>query len=122
MKNQLNRPRSGSIIKVVFEIEMLNVKGEFDPMKMKTRSSIKYHSKRRTKEEIKAELPPLSLFARNRREELGYSQEDLAFRSGLSSRFIKEFERGKTTARLDKVIELLEFMGATLEPKLRSRS
>ncbi len=91
-------------------------------MKMKTRSSIKSLTKRRTKEELKAELPPLSLFARNRREELGYSQEDLAFRSGLSARFIKEFERGKTTARLDKVIELLEFMGATLEPKLRSRS
>ncbi len=89
-------------------------------MKKKSRSN-KSHSKRRTKEELKAELPPLSLFARNRREELGYTQEELAFRSGLSARFIKEFERGKKTARLDKVIELLGFMGAILEPKLRSR-
>lgn len=77
--------------------------------------------KRRTKEALKSELPPLSLFVRNRREELGYTQEELAFRTGLSTRFVKEFERGKKTARLDKVMELLDFMGATLEPKLRSR-
>lgn len=77
--------------------------------------------KRRTKEELKAELPPISLFVRNRREELGYTQEELAFRTGLSTRFLKEFERGKKTARLDKVIVLLDFMGATLEPKVRSR-
>ena len=78
--------------------------------------------KRRTKEELKAELPPISLFVRNRREELGYTQEELAFRSGLSTRFLKEFERGKKTVRLDKVMTLLEFLGATLEPKIRSRS
>ncbi|MNL02955.1 helix-turn-helix protein [compost metagenome] len=78
--------------------------------------------KRRTKEELKAELPPISLFVRSRREELGYTQEELAFRTGLSTRFLKEFERGKKTVRLDKVMELLDFMGATLEPQIRSRS
>lgn len=78
-------------------------------------------SARRTKTEIKSDLPPISLFVRNRREELGYTQEQLAFRSGLSLRFIKEFERGKKTARLDKVLELLEFFGATLEPKMRGQ-
>jgi len=78
-------------------------------------------SKRRTKAELKAELPPLSLFVRNRREELGYTQEDLAFRTGLSLRFIREFERGKKTVRLDKLQELLEFMGANLEARVRSR-
>lgn len=78
-------------------------------------------SKRRTKEELEAELPPISLFVRNRREELGYTQEELAFRTGLSSRFVKELERGKKTVRLDKVTELLEFMGATLEPQMRRR-
>ncbi|HEY8269509.1 MAG TPA: helix-turn-helix transcriptional regulator [Pseudobdellovibrionaceae bacterium] len=78
-------------------------------------------SKRRTKEELKSDLPTISLFVRNRREELGYTQEELAFRAGLSVRFLKEFERGKKTVRLDKVIELLEFLGATLEVKARSR-
>lgn len=87
-------------------------------MKKKTLSK----PKRRTKEELKAELPPISLFVRSRREELGYTQEELAFRTGLSTRFLKEFERGKKTVRLDKVIELLDFMGATLEPQVRSRS
>lgn len=77
-------------------------------------------TKRRTKEALKADLPPISLFVRNRREELGYTQEELAFRSGLSVRFLKEFERGKKTVRLDKVYELLNFLGATLEVKTRN--
>ncbi len=76
--------------------------------------------RRRTKEEIKAELPVVALFVRNRREELGYNQEELAFRTGLSLRFVKEFERGKKTVRMDKVIELLNFFGASLEVKTRN--
>ena len=80
----------------------------------------KVTTKRRTKEELKADLPPISLFVRNRREELGYTQEELAFRSGLSVRFLKEFERGKKTVRLDKVNELLNYLGATLEVKKRN--
>lgn len=71
--------------------------------------------KRRTKAEIKSELPPLSLFVRTKREELGYTQEELAFRSGLSPRFLKEFERGKRTVRLDKVMDLLSYLGAEIE-------
>lgn len=74
---------------------------------------------RRTKEEIKSNLSPLPLFVRNRREELGYTQEELAFRAGLSTRFVKEFELGKKTVRLDKVTELLNFLGASLEVKRR---
>jgi y4mF family transcriptional regulator len=69
---------------------------------------------RRTKAELKSNLPPISLFVRNRREELGYTQEELASRSGVSVRFLKEFERGKPTARLDKISELLDFLGAEL--------
>jgi len=56
---------------------------------------------------------------RNRREELGYTQEELAFRAGLNSRFVKEFELGKQTVRLDKVTELLSFLGASLDVKTR---
>lgn len=72
---------------------------------------------RRTKKEIEAELSPIALFVRNRREELGYTQEDLAFRTGLSTRFIKEFELGKKTVRMDKVTELLNYFGANLDVK-----
>lgn len=70
---------------------------------------------RRTTEEIKSELSPIARFVRERRAELGYSQEELAFRSGLSTRFVKEFELGKKTVRLDKVNELLSFLGGQLE-------
>lgn len=84
---------------------------------MKKKSQI--NSSRRTKKEIESELSPVSLFVRIRREELGYTQTELAFRAGLSTRFVKEFELGKKTARLDKVTELLNYLGASLEVKRR---
>ncbi|MGZ3748720.1 MAG: helix-turn-helix domain-containing protein [Pseudobdellovibrionaceae bacterium] len=74
---------------------------------------------RRTKKEIKSELSPIALFVRTRREELGYTQDELAFRAGLNTRFIKEFELDKKTVRLDKVTELLNFLGASLEVKVK---
>lgn len=74
---------------------------------------------RRTKSEIKSQLSPMALFVRNRREELGYTQEELAFRAGLNTRFVKEFELGKKTVRLDKVTALLNFLGASLEVKTK---
>lgn len=80
---------------------------------------IKKKPVRRTKEEIKSNLSPIALFVRNRREELGYTQEELAFRAGLSTRFVKEFELGKQTVRLDKVTELLSFLGASLEVNIK---
>ena len=84
---------------------------------MKTKRQM--NSSRRTKKEIESELSPISLFVRVRREELGYTQTELAFRAGLSTRFVKEFELGKKTARLDKVTELLNYLGASLEVKKR---
>ena len=76
-------------------------------------------SQRRSRQTLFSELPELSLFARTRREQLGYTQEQVAFRSGLNLRFIREFELGKKTARLDKVMQLLEFLGAGLKVELR---
>lgn len=75
--------------------------------------------KKRTKKEIQNEVSPLALFVRTRREHLGYTQEELAFRVGISPGFLKAFERGKKTVRLDKVTELLDYLGATLEVKTR---
>ena len=72
--------------------------------------------KRRTKAELLSQISPLLQFARNQREKLGYTQEQLAHRSGLNPRFVREFERGKRTVRLDKVVQLLEFLGAELKP------
>lgn len=95
------------------------IMGYYFLMKKKIKSTVKQSKKRRTKKEIEAEIPPISLFVRNRREELGYTQEELAFRVGISSGFLKAFERGKKTVRLDKVIDLLDYLGARLEVKSR---
>ena len=74
---------------------------------------------RRDREALFSELPETALFVRSRREQLGYTQEQLAFRSGLNLRFIREFELGKRTVRLDKVMQLLDFLGADFKIELR---
>lgn len=79
-------------------------------------------ARRRSRKELESELPELSLFARIQREKLGYTQEQLAFRTGLNLRFIREFELGKKTARLDKVIHLFDFLGADLKIEVRTLS
>ncbi len=79
----------------------------------------KLNSTRRTKKQIESVVSSIALFVRLRREELGYTQTELAFRAGLSTRFVKEFELGKKTVRLDKVNDLLNYLGATLEVKKR---
>lgn len=87
---------------------------------MKRSSKVKASAakSKRTKNEIKSTVSPIALFARNRREELGYTQEELAFRVGISTGFLKAFERGKQTVRLDKVTELLSYLGASLAVKM----
>lgn len=42
------------------------------------------------------------------------TQEELSIKSGLGLRFIREVENGKKTARIDKVIEILDFFGYEL--------
>ena len=74
---------------------------------------------KRTKSEINSSISPLALFVRSRREDLGYTQQELAFRAGISPGFLKAFERGKSTVRLDKVTELLKYLGATLTVQLK---
>lgn len=86
---------------------------------MKKKKPAPSKPKKRTKKEIEAEISPIALFVRSRRETLGYTQEELALRAGLSPGFLKAFERGKKTVRLDKVTELLDYLGATLTVKTK---
>lgn len=51
---------------------------------------------------------------RQRRRELGINQLDLAERSGVSDRFIRDLEHGKMSLRLDKLIDLLEALDLDL--------
>lgn len=87
--------------------------------KIKKSPTLHARKKKRTKKEIQSQVSPISLFVRTRREELGYTQEELAFRAGLSAGFLKALERGKKTVRLDKVTDLLDYLGASLIVKKR---
>ena len=49
------------------------------------------------------------------RAKAGLTQEELAKRSGVGLRFVREVEQGKTTARMDKVNQVLALFGYHLE-------
>jgi y4mF family transcriptional regulator len=53
----------------------------------------------------------LGVIIRERRKELNYTQAFLAEFTGLSVTFISDVERGKTTAEIGKVIQLLHILG-----------
>jgi y4mF family transcriptional regulator len=53
----------------------------------------------------------LGMIVRERRKELNYTQAFLAEFTGLSVTFISDVERGKTTAEIGKVIQLLHILG-----------
>lgn len=46
-------------------------------------------------------------FIKQKRKEVGLTQEDFAIRSGLGLRFVREIEQGKETVRMDKVNQAL---------------
>jgi y4mF family transcriptional regulator len=48
---------------------------------------------------------------RNRRKQLGVTQQDLADLASVSARFIHELESGKSTVRLDKVEQAARVLG-----------
>ena len=52
---------------------------------------------------------------RGRRLDRGLSQSELAKRSGISRKWISEFEAGKTTAEFALVIRVLEALGMDLD-------
>ncbi len=59
---------------------------------------------------------PLIQFVKERRQEMGFTQSDLADRAGVGLRFIRELEQGKSSMRLDKVNQVLALFGHRMEP------
>lgn len=51
------------------------------------------------------------------RKLLGYNQEEFALRVGVSLSFLRALEQGKPTVRLDKVNEVLSYLGYELAPR-----
>lgn len=56
----------------------------------------------------------LSRAVRRRREELGLRQAEVADLAGCSQRFLHTVEHGKSSLRLDKVLDVLEVLGLGL--------
>jgi y4mF family transcriptional regulator len=57
-----------------------------------------------------------SKFVKEKRKILKLSQTELAMRVHVGLRFIRELEQGKKTLRMDKVNQVLNFLGYELGP------
>lgn len=58
----------------------------------------------------------IAAFIKQKRKELGLTQEEFAIRSGLGLRFIRELEQGKETVRMDKVNQALAMFDMKVVP------
>jgi len=56
----------------------------------------------------------LSESVKKLRKEYNLTQEDLALKSGVGLRFVRELEQGKPTVRMDKVNQVLALFGMEL--------
>ena len=59
----------------------------------------------------------LGEYIREKRRQYNLTQVDLAERSGVGVRFVRDLERGKMTVQLDKVNQVLELFGETMKPQ-----
>lgn len=58
----------------------------------------------------------LSSYVKEMRKQFGLAQVDLAAKSGVGLRFVRELEQGKETLRLDKVNQVLLLFGQEIGP------
>ena len=56
-------------------------------------------------------------YIKQKRRLFRLTQIELADRTGVGIRFIRELEKGKSTVQLNKVNQVLELFGETLYPK-----
>lgn len=53
----------------------------------------------------------ISSFVKERRKMFNLTQVDLAEKSGVGLRFVRELEQGKPTLRIDKINQILSLFG-----------
>ena len=71
---------------------------------------------------MQKKLHPLQAFVKERRRNLKITQEQLAVKSGVGLRFIRDLEQGKSTLRMDKVNQVLNMFGHELGPVALDRN
>lgn len=69
-----------------------------------------------TRKGIDMEHTVLSDFVKEMRRQFGLTQVDLADKSGVGLRFVRDLEQGKQTLRLDKVNQVLGLFGRQVGP------
>lgn len=60
-------------------------------------------------------MEPIGKKIQTLRKKAGLTQEEFAKRVGVGLRFVRDLEQGKSSVRLDKVNQVLEFLGHHLE-------
>lgn len=63
----------------------------------------------------------LSKYVKDMRRNFNLTQVDLAEKSGVGLRFVRELEQGKETLRLDKVNDVLALFGSQVGPVKMNR-
>lgn len=65
----------------------------------------------------------LSVFVKQKRKAARLTQPELAYKSGVGLRFIREIEQGKSSFQMDKVNQVLSLFGAQLGvvPQVKSQ-
>lgn len=58
----------------------------------------------------------IAQYVKDKRKLLKLTQVDLAEKSGVGLRFVRELEQGKETLRLDKVNQVLDLFGCEVGP------
>lgn len=64
---------------------------------------------------------PLSICVKGLRKQYGLTQEDLAYRAGVSLFFVRELEQGKTSQRIDMVNKVLALFNYELVPHKKEK-
>ena len=62
------------------------------------------------------DMSTIGEYIKQKRKEIGLTQEEFAMRSGLGLCFVRELEQGKETVRLDKVNQALSMFGKEAVP------
>jgi y4mF family transcriptional regulator len=70
-----------------------------------------------TQDSLTGYMVNISLQIRELRKKQGLTQVEFAKRTGVGLRFLRELENGKKTIRMDKLMQVLDFLGYHLELK-----